>query len=83
MNITSLGLQSLYYKINFVSSAASLAPSSVAAPAESPAHPGASGQAPGADTGDKETTTLIHNEEESFALAPVSLDWTRMRTGDQ
>ena len=36
----------------------------------------ASGQDPGPAIGDKETTTLIHNEEESFALAPVSLDWT-------
>ena len=68
--------------IKLTSSAASLAPSSVATPAESPAHQGASGQAPG----DKETTTLIHNEE-SFALAPVSLDWTNqrqeLRSGDQ
>ena len=64
--------------INFVFSAASLAASSMAAPSASPAHSVASagGQDPGPDTGDKETTTLIHNEEESFALAPVSLDMT-------
>ena len=54
-------------------SAASLAASSIAAPPASPAHSLSSvSHTPGA--GDKETTTLIHNEEESFALAPVSLD---------
>ena len=63
-------------KTDYSYSAASLAPSSIAAPAQSPAHSVASGQAPGAESGDKETTTLIHNEEESFALAPVSLAWT-------
>ena len=49
-----------------------MAASSVAAPAASPAHTGAtgSGQDPGAEQ-DREVTTLIHNEEESFALAPV------------
>ena len=66
--------------IDFVFSAASLAPSSIAAPPASPAHSvaSASGQDPGAAIGDKETTTLIHNEEESFALAPVSLDMTNL-----
>ena len=50
-----------------VRSAQSLAASSIAPPA-SPAHSAAGAQGAG---GDKETTTLIHNEEESFALAPV------------
>jgi len=56
-----------------VRSAASLAASSIAGPPASPARSiaSASGHTPGAEAGDKETTTLIHNEEESFALAPV------------
>ena len=64
------------HECDFVNSAASLATSSIAGPPASPARSiaSASGHTPGAEAGDKETTTLIHNEEESFALAPVSLD---------